>query len=64
MAKIVSSDAVKFCRGKKENLPEGAQKVEIYMVPGKNELYFIFENEIEGDPNLKNEMKNENLILK
>ena len=53
MAKIVSN-TVKFYRGKKENLPEGAQKVEIYMVPGKNELYFVFED---GDPDLKNEMK-------
>lgn len=58
------SDTVKFYRGKKENLPKEAQKVEIYMVPGRNELYFIFENEIEGDPKSKNEMKNENLILK
>ena len=64
MAKIISSNAVKFYRGKKENLPEGARKVEIYMVPGKNELYFIFEEEVEGDSNLKNEIKNENLILK
>lgn len=63
MAKIVSNE-VKFYRGKKENLPEGAQKVEIYMVSGRNELYFIFEEDIDGDPNLKNEMKNENLILK
>ena len=51
---------MKFYRGKKENLPKEAQKVEIYMIPGKNELYFVFE----GDLNLKNEMKNENLILK
>lgn len=63
MMKIVSN-AVKFYRGEKENLPEEAQKVEIYMVPGKNELYFVFEGENEGDPILKNEMKNENLILK
>ena len=63
MAKIIN-DAVKFYRGKKENLPEEAQKVEIYMVPGRNELYFVFEGENEGDPILKNEMKNENLILK
>ena len=59
MAKIISNE-VKFYRGKKENLPKEAQKVEIYMIPGKNELYFVFE----GDLNLKNEMKNENLILK
>ena len=63
MAKIISNE-VKFYRGKKENLPKEAQKVEIYMMPGKNELYFVFEEENEGDPNLKNEMKNENLILK
>ena len=54
MAKIISSDAVKFYRGKKENLPEEAQKVEIYMVPGRNELYFVFEDET----------KNENMISK
>ena len=63
MAKIISNE-VKFYRGKKENLPKEAQKVEIYMVPGKNELYFVFEEDIEGESNLKNEMKNENLILK
>ena len=59
MANIISNE-VKFYRGKKENLPKEAQKVEIYMVPGRNELYFVFEGENEGDPNLKNE----NLILK
>lgn len=58
MAKIVSSDAVKFYRGKKENLPEEAQKVEIYMVPGRNELYFVFEDET------KNEIKIESMISK
>ena len=63
MAKIISNE-VKFYRGKKENLPKEAQKVEIYMVPGKNELYFVFEEDIEGESNLKNEMQNENLILK
>ena len=61
---MASSDAVKFYRGKKENLPEEAQKVQIYMVPSRNELYFVFEEENEGDSKSKNEMKNENLILK
>ena len=62
MAKIVGNE-VKFYRGKKENLPGDAQKVEIYMVPGKNELYFVFEDET---PEMENEIKkqNENLILK
>ena len=62
MAKIGSNE-VKFYRGKKENLPGDAQKVEIYMVPGKNELYFVFEDET---PGMENEIKkqNENLILK
>ena len=53
MAKIVSNE-VKFYRGKKENLPGGAQKVEIYMVPGRNELYFVFEDET---PEIENEIK-------
>ena len=56
MAKIIS-DAVKFYRGKKKDLPEGAQKVEIYMVPGRNELYFVFEDETSE---MKNEMKIQN----
>ena len=58
---MAKSDAVKFYRGKKENLPEEAQKVEIYMVPGRNELYFVFEDET---PETKNEIKIENMISK
>lgn len=41
MAQIINQHIVRFARGKRENLPEGVQRIEMYMKPGDDTIYIV-----------------------
>ena len=62
MSQVPARNTVQFYRGDKGNLPLGAKEIELYMIPGEDNIYVVFKEEKERALKMGYEIKNQ--ILK